>query len=257
MARNIHPVISEEEFSGIYRTEAANVLDGAFMSDGFIHLLYGIYRHLIDASAHFNLTAITEPSAVVRLHLIDVLIPARMLSERGGISEGTRLLDIGSGAGFPALPIAAASAAGVLPRITVTAIDRTAKKIGYIRNTASALGLDSVCAVTARAEEAAHGELRESFDIVTARAVSAMPVLIEIAAPFVVSGGIFAAMKGHSDGEVQDAARGATVLGLSPAEMAEYRLPSGEGRSLVIYGKEHPTPQEYPRAYAKIISSPL
>ena len=257
MARQIHPAISEDEFSAQYRAAADEALGGAFAGDELTHLLYGIYRSLIDASAHFNLTAITEPGAVIRLHLIDSLLPVRYLADRGLIKDGSRLLDVGSGAGFPALPIAAAASSGAIPRVRITALDSTAKKVCYIRDTAGSLGLADVAAIASRAEELSHGKLRESFDIVTARAVSAMPVLIELCAPFVKCGGTFAALKGDAASEVSDAEHGATLLGMSSANVTEYRLPTGESRALVVYRKLKSTPREYPRAYAKITSSPL
>ena len=136
-------------------------------------------------------------------------------------------------------------------------MDSTAKKIGHIKDTAVKLGLHGVTAEAARAENLAFGRLRESFDIVTARAVSALPVLVELAAPFVKVGGIFAAMKGNSDEEVAAAARAAEILGFGAPEIIKYALPSGDTRSLVIYRKVRRTENKYPRQYAKITAKPL
>ena len=179
-----------------------------------------------------------------------------MASERSA-RKNSRAIIIGAGAGFPTLPIAAASLHGALPSFTVHALDSTAKKIGHIKDTAKRLSLDNVEASAGRAEELARGDFRESFDIVTARAVSAMPTLIELAAPFVKVGGIFAAMKARSDEEVAAAARAAEILGFEAAEVTQYSLPSGDLRSLVVYRKVKSTPDVYPRQYSKIVSKPL
>ncbi len=256
--RKIFPTVDEATFAVTYKkcAEAAS-LEEDFTTDTLIHYLYGIYSCLLEASHKFNLTAITEHTAVAERHIVDSLIPMSILNSRGLINDDDAVCDIGAGAGFPTLPIAAASCDGALPSFTVHAIDSTAKKVGHIADTAKKLGLSGVSATAGRAEELAKGDLRESFDIVTARAVSAMPTLIELAAPFVKVGGIFAAMKAHSDEEVTSAARAAEILGFEAAEVTEYSLPSGDVRSLVIYRKVKPTPAAYPRQYSKIVSNPL
>ncbi|MBR5632987.1 MAG: 16S rRNA (guanine(527)-N(7))-methyltransferase RsmG [Clostridia bacterium] len=256
--RKIAPTVDESTFALSYRRIAAEAgLDGEFLTDSLVHTLYGIYACLLEASHKFNLTAITEHTAVAERHLVDSLIPFSMLSQMGLLKDGDALCDIGAGAGFPSLPAAAAANDGALPDITVHSVDSTAKKIGHITDTAKRLSLSNVSGTAGRAEELARGDMRESFNIVTARAVSAMPVLIELAAPFVKVGGIFAAMKAHSDEEVTAAAKGAEILGFTAAETHEYTLPSGDVRSLVIYRKVKPTPDAYPRQYSKITSKPL
>lgn len=256
--RKIAPTVDAEAFALSYRRIAAEAgLSEDFLTDSLVRTLYGIYACLLEASRKFNLTAITEHTAVAERHIVDSLIPFARLHETGLISDGDSICDIGAGAGFPTLPAAAASHDGALPSFTVHSVDSTAKKIGHIKDTAAVLGLTNVTGTAGRAEELARGELRESFSIVTARAVSAMPVLIELAAPFVRVGGIFAAMKAHSDEEVAAAVTGAEKLGFSAAETWEYTLPSGDVRSLVIYRKVKSTPEAYPRQYSKITSKPL
>ena len=257
--RKICDTKSFDEFAPIYREIAEKAgLTGAYLDEGLTALLYGVYAELLDGSRRMNLTAITECAAVCERHLVDSLIPVSMLDADGLLKDGTRLLDIGAGAGFPTLPIAAAVSAGVLPQIRIHSLDSTAKKISHILSCAEKLGLRCVGGTAGRAEElAVGGKLREKFEVVTARAVSAMPVLIELAAPFVKVGGVFAAMKAHSDEEVAAAARGAEILGFAPAEVREYALPSGDVRSLVIYKKVRSTPIQYPRQYSRIVSAPL
>ncbi len=256
--RKIAPTVDEATFALSYRRIAGEAgLGEDFLADSLVRTLYGIYACLLEASHKFNLTAITEHTAVAERHLVDSLIPFARLHEMGLLSDGDNICDIGAGAGFPSLPAAAAAHDGALPEFTVHSVDSTAKKIGHIKDTAERLGLSNVTGTAGRAEELARGNMRESFSIVTARAVSAMPVLIELAAPFVKVGGIFAAMKAHSNEEVTAAARGAEILGFSAAKTHEYTLPSGDVRSLVVYRKVKPTPDAYPRQYSKITSKPL
>ena len=256
--RKIAPTVDEAVFADAYGRIAGEAgLGGDFLESSLIHTLYGIYACLLEASHKFNLTAITEHEAVAERHIVDSLIPFARLHEMGLLRDGDAVCDIGAGAGFPSLPAAAASTGGALPDFTVHSVDSTAKKIGHIKDTAARLGLTNVAGTAGRAEELARGNMRESFDVVTARAVSAMPVLIELAAPFVKVGGIFAAMKAHSDEEVTAAAGGTEKLGFSKAETYEYTLPSGDVRSLVIYRKVKKTPDAYPRQYSKITSKPL
>lgn len=262
--RIIAPLKSEAEFTEIYKSlsDAANL---SYNSPETCRLFYGIYERLIETSKFFNLTAITECAAVAERHLVDSALLPKLLCDRGLIKDGDSVCDIGAGAGFPTLPMAALVTAGEIPSVTVHAVDSTAKKVRYITESAEALGLRGVSGTAGRAEELASppcgkkkgGVMREKFDVVTARAVSALPVLIELAAPFVKVGGIFAAMKAHSEEEVAAAAKGAKILGLEPVEVVEYALPSGDARTLVIYKKVKKTPDAYPRQYAKITKEPL
>lgn len=262
--RIVAPLKSEAEFKEIYLSlaEAANL---PFTADDTVSLFYGVYRELAETSRFFNLTAITECDAVAERHIVDSALPAKLLCERGLLRDGAKVCDIGAGAGFPTLPIGVLSHTGAISKISIHAVDSTAKKIRYIEDTARKLGLRCVSGTPGRAEELAcpavgkkkTGPMRGRFDVVTARAVSALPVLVELCAPFLKVGGIFAAMKAHSDAEVAAAATGAEKLGLELMEVVEYSLPSGDARSLVIYKKVHATPALYPRAYAKITAKPL
>ena len=256
--RIIAPTASPAEFTEIYKKTASEAsLPESFTTEKLISLLYGIYAELLEANRKFNLTAITALDGVTERHLVDCLMPLKLLAEKGLLRDGDTVCDIGAGAGFPTLPIAAAAEAGAVADIKIHAVDSTAKKIGHIKSTAEKLGLARVSGTAGRAEELASTAMRESFDVVTARAVSAMPVLIELAAPFVKVGGAFAAMKAHSDEEVAAASRAAEILGFDKPETTEYTLPSGDVRSLVIYKKIKSTPDKYPRMYSKIVSKPL
>ena len=231
--------------------------------------LWQIGEKLVENNRKYNLTAITEPEAVVEKHIVDSLLPLSLLIKQGiltedltlptsGMPNGTlrqtigmlRLIDIGAGAGFPSLPFAA-----VLPEKTtrILAVDATAKKVRHITETAAACGISHMAAEAGRAEELSQGKLRDSFTIATARAVAELRILVELTAPFVAVGGMVVALKGsHGADEVAAAAGIAKTLGLSEPQIHEYTLPSGDGRTLILYNKVRSTPKEYPRPYNKI-----
>ena len=220
----------------------------------FIRTAYGIYEKLIEGSKKANLTAILSPDGVAQRHILDSLIPYLFLEKRGVVKDGVRIADVGCGAGFPTLPIAAfAASCGV--SLSVTAIDSTAKKTRFVKETAEALGISGIEVVTGRAEELARhgGEYREKYDLTVARAVAPLPVLLELTAPLAKRGGHVTAYKGRED-ETEDAGRIAGKLGLSGPEKVGYALPSGDARTFFIYEKTAATPAAYPRAYAKIVS---
>ncbi len=231
--------------------------DGRFSSPGMVRLFAVIYERLTEGAKTANLTAILDPAGAAERHFLDSVIPLPVLERAGAIRDGSTLVDVGCGAGFPSLPIAAAAAGG-FPRLSVTALDSTAKKTRHAENAARAAGLDGVAVVTARAEEAGSpgGGLRERFDVSTARAVAALPVLLELTAPLVRVGGFVTAYKGRDD-ETEDAAGAAKALGLRLSEKISYSLPSGDKRTFLIYEKTASTPPKYPRQYAKITSSPI
>lgn len=214
--------------------------------------LYTVCEQLDLRSKQFNLTAITEPEEVLKKHIIDCLFAAKTVNDLGG--DGKRLLDVGSGAGFPSLPIAAA-----LPELDVTAMDATAKKTVYMNETAALAGIDNFRAVNARAEEAARSGMGESFDIVSARAVARLNVLMELCAPFLKVGGYFVAMKGAAaDEEAGEALRAAEKLGMVFEKKIPYTLPGlDDARFLLIYKKESKTPDLYPRNFSQISKKPL
>lgn len=262
--RIISPLKEIEEFSNIY-LELAKKAALPYTSPRTTELFYGLYRRLVETSQFFNLTAVTECAAVAERHIVDSALLARQLDVRGLLHDGAKLCDIGAGAGFPTLPLGVLATVGDIPAVTVHAVDSTEKKIRYIEQTARELNLRCVSGTAGRAEELAApavgrreaGALRSRFDIVTARAVAALPVLVELCAPMLKVGGTLAAMKAHSDEEEAAASRGAVILGLEHTETVKYALPSGDVRSIVIYRKVHATPAQYPRAYAKISSKPL
>ncbi len=214
--------------------------------------LSSLLTSLFEANEKFNLTAITDPDAAVAKHILDSLVAAEALSAR---NAGGTLLDVGSGAGFPALPIAAA-----LPHLSVTALDATAKKATYMNGAAAEAGIRNFTAISGRAEDLSRRpEHREGFDFVTARAVANLPVLAELCLPFLKVGGIFLALKGENAPTEAKAAKNALFrLGGKLEEMAEYSIPGDEKpRYLLTIRKVSPTPAAYPRHFSQIAKKPL
>ena len=211
----------------------------------FIHL-----RELSEKGKLFNLTSITDPAESLQKHVIDSLYAAAAVSDLSS-GEAQTLIDVGSGGGFPALPIAIAC-----PEVEVTALDSTAKKCEFIAYTAALCGV-TVKTIPERAETAASA-LRETFGFATARAVARLNILAELCAPLVKVGGYFLAMKGSAANEERlEAEEGTKKLGLSFERAVKYEIEDGGERSILIYKKTSPTPAAYPRRYAQIKKKPL
>jgi 16S rRNA (guanine527-N7)-methyltransferase len=206
---------------------------------------------LLDENTQVNLTAITNPADVQTLHFADSLtvVPAvdhyvRLIGGDVAMLSTVRILDVGSGAGFPGLPLAI-----VRPRVAVTLLEATGKKVAILRRVADDLGLDNVTALNFRAEEAAHHPtLRGHMDIVLARAVARLPVLLEYCLPFVRPNGFVLAMKaGDLTDELAEGARAATALGGTIGAVAPVPIPGLDGHVLVRIDKTGETPAQYPR----------
>ncbi|MBR6675969.1 MAG: 16S rRNA (guanine(527)-N(7))-methyltransferase RsmG [Clostridia bacterium] len=214
--------------------------------------IYTICSQLDQKSKQFNLTAITDPEEVLRKHIIDCLFAAECVRALAG--EGATLLDVGSGAGFPSLPIAA-----VLPFVNVTAMDATAKKTVYMNDTASLAKIGNFNAVNKRAEEAAREGMAASFELVSARAVARLNVLMELCVPFLKLGGYFVSMKGAAaDEEMKEAESAAKKLGATFVKKVPYTLPDlDDARFILIYRKDSKTPSLYPRNFSQISKKPL
>lgn len=202
---------------------------------------------LIETNRQINLTAITEPEQIEDKHFIDSL----HLAVQPEISG--RVVDVGSGAGFPGIV-----AKIVKPEIALTLMEPTGKRLDFLRRVVAELGLTGVEFAKERAEEAARKGWREQFDAATARAVAALPALLEYCLPLVKVGGSFVAMKGQSAAAEADAARfAAQKLGAAPPELRPALLPGKEQRWLAVYPKRAATPPVYPRAGSKIAKAPL
>ncbi len=217
------------------------------LSDEKIEMFDKYASLLVEWNAKFNLTAIKDPDGIVVKHFVDSLI---VLGENK--IEGS-LIDVGTGAGFPGLPLLIAS-----DNLDVTFLDSTGKKIKFIETVLDELGLFADT-VNARAEEAARDEfLRESFDFATARAVSNLRDLSEYCLPFVKVGGKFISMKSaKTEEEITDAKEAIKVLGGEIEKVNSFELTDCGERTLVFVKKVRPTPTKYPRNYSQIIKNPI
>lgn len=206
------------------------------------------YDLLIDENKRQNLTRITDPEDAAEKHFIDSLTVA------GFIDNCARVADVGCGAGFPALPLAI-----VRPDISIVPIDSTSKRIAFVKRAAEALGLENVFPLAARAEELGRKEgYRQSFDVVTARAVASLNVLSEYCLPLVKLKGKFIAMKANADEELEDAKKAIAALGGAVLGIERLSLPlSGAQRELVVIEKIKNTPPAYPRSGGVIAKRPL
>ena len=202
-------------------------------------------RLLCEWNQRINLTAIVEPEDIENKHFFDSISLAFHPLLRGEV------LDVGSGAGFPGMVLKI-----VRPELAVTLMEPTGKRVFFQQALAETLGL-TLDLVKERAEEAARKRWRESYDIATARAVAALPVLCEYCLPLVKPGGFFIAMKGDARQELADAENALQKLGGVHRATREYTLPEGSARSLLVFEKVAPTPPQYPRNGGKIAKSPL
>ena len=203
---------------------------------------------LIETNKVMNLTAITEPADVAALHFLD---SAALLTLED--FRGRSVADVGTGAGFPGLPLKI-----VEPTISLTLLDALQKRVTFLETVCRELGLTGVDCVHGRAEEFA-GEHRESFDIVTSRAVASLRVLAELCLPLVKPGGAFLAMKSvDSGGELREAEKALSTLGGAVESVRDYPIPGTEVRHrLITVRKVKKTPEKYPRTFAKIKKNPL
>lgn len=216
---------------------------------------YRRYRDLLlDWNTRVNLTAITDPAEVMSRHFLDSLTVA--LAVPLTLRDGSpRVLDVGAGAGFPGLPLAIA-----FPTWQVTLLEATGKKVRFLEAALAELGLDNARALHGRAEELAHQpSYRVAFDLVTARALAALPTLLEYCAPFARVGGlIIAPKKGELVEEIAAGSRAAKLLGARLLDVVAVAIPPlVDGRVLLVAVQEQPCPPRYPRPAGAPTRRPL
>jgi len=203
------------------------------------------YQELIEWNKKTNLTAITDYASAQVKHFLDSLTVTLALPQQEFQKPGFNIIDIGTGAGFPGLPL---KIAFIQPRLVL--IEPTAKKTAFLHHIIHKLELENVEVLNSRAEEAAHFELhRERFSLVLSRAVASLPILVELTLPFCSIGGRFVAQKkGQIVQEVSNAKKAIAVLGGKLEQMKKIELTEfDDARYLVIIDKIHPTPDKYPR----------
>lgn len=204
-------------------------------------------RLLVEWNEKMNLTAITEPDEIVIKHFVDSL----EFLEYADLPQGAKVIDVGTGAGFPSVPLLIAR-----PDIQLTLMDALNKRLNFLDAVLTETGLDAEL-VHSRAEELGKDKnYREQYDIATARAVAPMNVLSEYCLPFVKLGGEFVALKGSND-DVSPAENAIKTLGGEIKATVSYKLPNGDDRSIAVVKKISQTSTKYPRNNKKISTKPL
>ncbi len=210
-----------------------------------VEKLNQFYTILVDYNQKINLTRITSEIDSAYKHFADSAVALPY------VTDNAKVCDIGSGGGFPAIPLA------VLSNADFTLVDATMKKVNYLNFAIQSLGLTNARAIQGRAEDVGNSLLRESFDIVTARAVASLPTLLEYCLPLVKVGGIFIAYKTVEE-EIMESERALKTLGGKVEQIKPYSL--GEfatDRALVIIKKIAHTPKGYPRGQNKPRIKPI
>lgn len=228
-----------QNFHEIFLKHAAEC--GISIEADKIEKFYNYYLLLIEWNQKFNLTAITDMTEVIIKHFIDSLLVLKTFPE----VNGKILLDLGTGAGFPGVPLKIAQ-----PSLKVILVDSLRKRIDFLNHLSKELKLDQIEAVHARAEELGKSdEYRQKFDIVVSRAVAKLSILSEYCLPFVKVGGKFIALKGPGvQTEITESGSALQELGGKIVNNYEYQLPvTGDSRYILVINKTKETPTKYPR----------
>ncbi len=204
---------------------------------------------LVEWNQKMNLTAITEPQEIVWKHFVDSLLLLKAVE----LPQGASLIDVGTGAGFPSMPVKIAR-----EDLKVTMLDSLQKRLTFLSEVNDQLGLD--CSfVHSRAEDGGKQKsLREQFDFATARAVANLRDLAEYCLPYVRVGGSFIALKGPDvEEEVREAKNAIATMGGKVEQVVPFTLPDESGRNIIIVRKISQTPPQFPRTAAKMAKKPI
>ncbi|MBO8125666.1 MAG: 16S rRNA (guanine(527)-N(7))-methyltransferase RsmG [Firmicutes bacterium] len=214
---------------------------GLDYSEGTLEKLLEYAGYVLEENKNQNLTRIVEPEAVVTRHLVDSLVLQKWFPS---LEAGSLLIDLGTGGGFPGVPLAI-----TWPGVQVVLVDSERKKVDFLQRAARELALANVTAVHARAEELGRDDdYREQADLVVARSVAKLPVLLEYSLPLVKIGGRFCSYKGEGvESEVAESDKALKVLGGRLDSLLAYTLSSGDTHHLVVFLKATQTPHIYPR----------
>lgn len=220
---------------------------GIFLDGECLKTLSAFAELLKSENEKYNLTAITDDGEVAVKHFADSLFSLPL------IEKGARVADIGSGAGFPAIPLSAAR-----KDLAVTAVESVGKKAEFVRLASEKLKIGNLNVENARIEDFARGAGREAFDCVTARAVAPLATLLEYAVPLLKKGGRFLAYKGKkADEEIKDAETAAKVFHAKIEKVSRFVLENGEERVIIVYVKEAETDARFPRGQNKPRKCPV
>lgn len=233
------------------------IIEQAFTNSGFsltneqLEQFLQYYALLKEWNQKMNLTAIEEPVEVAYKHFVDSALLCRVIPQLAGRS----LIDIGTGAGFPGVPLKIME-----PSLQLTLFDSLNKRITFLKEVCQQLQLSDVQTIHGRAEDFAQKiDYREQYDLASARAVARLPVLVEICLPFVKVGGYFIALKGPElEQEIAESSRALQLLGGKIKDVQKLTLLDGKySRSIAVILKTAPTPKKYPRKAGTPQKSPL
>lgn len=213
---------------------------------------FSIYREiLVDWNQKMNLTGIEDEKEVFIKHFLDSVSSV----VNGYIKDGVSIIDVGTGAGFPGLPLRIC-----LPNIELTLLDSLNKRINFLQEVSNNLGFDNIEFIHGRAEDFAKMEqYREQYDVATARAVAGLPVLMEFCVPFIKVGGYFVCLKGpNANLELEESKAAMEVLGVEFVEKIDIELPETDLKhNILVFKKVFNTPEKYPRKAGKPAKSPI
>jgi 16S rRNA (guanine527-N7)-methyltransferase len=223
--------------------DAAGAL-GLDLDDAALRRFTNYRDALLEASEHFNLTAVRDAEGIEVRHFLESLAFGKLLDERGLLAPGTRILDLGTGAGLPGIPLQI-----VWPATQIALLDSLSKRCQFLRQMVRELGLENAFVLEGRAEELGREPyLREAFDRVVARAVAPLPVLLEYALPFLLPGGVLAATKGSGAARELSESRGAlSELAGEHLDTVPFHTPGGNEQSVILVRKVAPISDRYPR----------
>lgn len=213
---------------------------------------FKIYREiLVDWNKKMNLTGIEEEKEVYVKHFLDSVSAVK----KDYIKDNMSLIDVGTGAGFPGLPLKI-----VLRNLNLTLLDSLNKRINFLQEVCKNIDIDDINFIHARAEDFGKNEdYREKFDIATARAVAGLPVLMEFCVPFVKLGGYFVCLKGpNANLELEESKKAMEILGVEFIEKIDVKLPEYDlSHNILVFKKVKNTPEKYPRKAGKPSKSPI
>ena len=223
---------------------------GLDLTDTQIDQLQRFYEQVITTNEHMNLTGITEPEEFALKHVVDSL----SCYDPKYFTNGASVIDLGTGAGFPGVPLGIYDAS-----LQITLFDSLQKRLRFLDGVIEDLGLHGCRTLHGRAEDLAHQEYRESFDILTSRAVARLSILLEWGLPYVKVGGYMVALKGSIvQEELEESKRALSILGGEIVEVKEVTLPTLEDKRAIVYIKKvKPTAKKYPRNPKEIKTKPL
>lgn len=222
---------------------------GLELSEQKIESFFKYKELVLEWNKRLNLTAICDDKEFVIKHFLDSLTVLKYLGKIKG-----RLIDVGTGAGFPGIPLKIA-----VDNLDVSLLDSLEKRVKFLDNVINDLDLKNIHAMHSRAEDAGNdGNYRESYDFCVARAVASLPVLCEYCLPFVKVNGLFLAMKALKSSEIDDSKRALEILGGKVEEVIDFTLPfTDNNRKIIMIRKFRQTPTKYPRKSGKPSKNPL